>query len=117
MQQKRPEPGEPFKRISVDQAKDMIDRGGVLIVDVRQPAEYAEAHLTHSVLIPLDSLLDRPAELDHNRPIIFICAVGQRSAVACEMAAAVGRTKLYNMEGGIVAWTKVGYQVEKQSLI
>jgi rhodanese-related sulfurtransferase len=107
------EPGEPFERISVDQAKDMIERGGVQIVDCRQPAEYMEAHLTNSLLIPLDDLFERAAELDHDCPIIFVCAVGVRSAVACETAAALGRTKLYNMEGGIQDWIKKGYPVER----
>jgi rhodanese-related sulfurtransferase len=41
-----------------------------------------------------------------------MCKVGQRSAIACEMAAAVGLTQLYNMEGGIEAWKKAGLPVD-----
>ena len=42
-----------------------------------------------------------------------MCAVGQRSALACEMAAAAGLRRLFNLEGGTEAWMKAGYPVEK----
>lgn len=105
--------GEPFQRITVDQAKAMIERGTAQIVDVRQPSEYAAGHLYNSLLIPLDKLLDRSGDLREDRDLIFVCAVGQRSAVASEMAAAVGRTRVYNLEGGFNAWQQRGYPVEK----
>ncbi|MGH2668963.1 MAG: rhodanese-like domain-containing protein [bacterium] len=41
--------------------------------------------------------------------MIFVCAEGVRSAVACEVAAAIGKKQLYNLEGGTVAWGKQGY--------
>ena len=45
--------------------------------------------------------------------IVFVCAVGQRSALACEFAAAAGLTRIYNIEGGTDGWIKAGYPVEK----
>jgi rhodanese-related sulfurtransferase len=44
---------------------------------------------------------------------VFYCAQGIRSAVACEVAAAVGVPKIYNLEGGIVDWVAKGYPVER----
>ncbi|MDE3078045.1 MAG: rhodanese-like domain-containing protein, partial [Chloroflexota bacterium] len=44
---------------------------------------------------------------------IFICQVGQRSAVAAEMAAAVGAKDIYNIEGGTSEWIKAGFPVDK----
>jgi rhodanese-related sulfurtransferase len=41
-----------------------------------------------------------------------VCGVGQRSAVAAEMAAAVGATDIYNMEGGTKAWIESGFPTE-----
>ena len=106
-------PEEPFARITVDEAKEMIDKGGVQTVDVRQPNEYKEGHIAGTALITLDALMKRSGELSEDDPIIFICGVGERSAVACEIAAAVGREKIYNMQGGMDAWAKKGYPVEK----
>ena len=105
--------GEPFTRISVDQAKQMIERGSVQVIDVRQPNEYVTGHVPGAALIPLDALLGRSDELSLERDLIFICAVGERSAVASEIAATVGRTRIYNMEGGMTAWAKAGFPVEK----
>ena len=47
--------------------------------------------------------------------MIFVCAVGQRSALACEMAAAGGvpADRLYNLQGGTDAWVKAGEPLEK----
>ena len=97
-------PQEPFKRITVAEAKTMIDKGNVALIDVRQPHEYTSAHIKGSKLIPVDALFGRITEVPEDIDIIFHCAAGVRSALACEMAAAMGRTRCYNMEGGMEAW-------------
>lgn len=108
----RSDPGEPFARIDVKQAKAMIDQGNVQIVDVREPNEYASGHIPGAVLIPVDQVLKRGNELRQDGPIILVCQLGARSALAAEMAAALGREKLYNLEGGTEAWIKQGYPIE-----
>ena len=97
-------PQEPFRRISVAEARKMLDRGNVQLIDVREPHEYTAAHISGSVLIPVNQVFGRIAEVAADRDVIFHCAVGVRSALACEMAAAMGRTRCYNMEGGMDAW-------------
>ena len=106
-------PREPFKRISATEAKEMIDKGGIQLIDVRQPAEYTGAHIAGSELIPVDAIFARMEEVSQEKPVIFHCAVGVRSALACEMAAAMGRTKIFNMEGGMDAWKAHNYPSEK----
>ena len=106
-------PQEPFKRISAEEAKEMIDQGNVQIVDVRQPGEYAAAHISGVTLIPVDEIFGRIDEVSEDKEIIFHCAVGVRSALACEIAAAMGRTRCYNMEGGIDAWKAKSFPVEE----
>ncbi|MBI4300437.1 MAG: rhodanese-like domain-containing protein [Chloroflexi bacterium] len=105
------DPLEPFFRVSVQEAKDMIDKGNLQIVDVREPNEYASGHIAGALLIPVGSVLARRAELSSDKEILFVCKVGQRSALACEMASAVGRAKLFNLEGGTDAWIAQGYSV------
>ena len=104
---------DPFERISAETAKQMIEKGGVVVVDVREPAEWAQGRIPEAVHIPLGTVLNRPQELPEQDGLIFVCAEGVRSAVACEVAAAIGRSRLYNLEGGTVAWRKQGYPLAK----
>ncbi len=97
-------PQEPFKRISATEAKEMLDKGDVQLIDVRTPGEYADSRIEGSILIPHEALFSRIDEVAEDRDVIFQCAVGVRSALACEIAAAMGRTRCFNMEGGIDAW-------------
>ncbi len=104
---------EPFQRVTVQQAKELIDQG-VHIVDVREPKELVQdGALPNAQLVPLNTLFANPRDYLKEDNILFLCKVGQRSAIACEMAAAVGMTKLYNMEGGIEAWKKAGLPVDR----
>lgn len=99
---------DPYERISAETARQMIEKGGVVVVDVREPVEWAQGHIPDAVPIPLGALLSQPRELLKQDNIIFVCAEGVRSAVACEVAAAIGRKQLYNLEGGTVAWGRQG---------
>src|SRR6266540_3669676 len=97
-------PQEPFTRISVQEAREMIDRGGVQFIDSRNPDEHAAGHAPGTKLMPHMSVPDRVGELEPGKDILFICKSGYRSALACEFAAAAGLTRLYNVEGGHDAW-------------
>ena len=104
---------EPFTRISVQEAKELIDGGDVQVVDTREPHEHEDGHVPGSLNIPHMSTLPRGSELATDRPILFICKSGQRSAVAAEFAAAIGLTDLYNVEGGHDEWAEAGYPMEQ----
>jgi rhodanese-related sulfurtransferase len=103
---------EPFKRISVADARTMI-AAGKRVVDVRTTAEFQSGHVPEAEHIQLDSILARPRDILKGDGILFICQVGQRSALAAEMAAAVGLQDLYNIEGGTDAWIRAGYAIAK----
>ncbi len=106
-------PQEPFTRVSVREAKQMLEDGGAVFIDVREPGEYAEGHAIGTKLIPLNSVFGRQSELPEDRDLLFICKMGQRSALAAEYAAAAGRTRLFNVEGGTEAWREAGLPMEK----
>lgn len=108
----RKDPREPFTRIDVNEAQEMIDIGAT-VIDVREPHEYNAGHVPDAALIPVNTVYARREELPRDKDVIFVCAVGQRSALACEMAAAAGLTRLYNLEGGTEAWIKAGQPVQK----
>jgi rhodanese-related sulfurtransferase len=101
-------PQEPFTRVTVAEAKEMIDAGNAAFIDVREPGEYADYHAEGVTLIPLNSVYARNGELPDDRDILFICKMGQRSALACEYAAAAGKTRLFNVEGGTDTWRDAG---------
>jgi len=109
----RKDPREPFTRIDVKEAEEMMQRSDVAVIDVRNPDEYANGHVPNATLIPVNSVYARREELPKDKDLIFVCAVGQRSALAAEMAAAAGFTRLYNLEGGTDAWIKAGMPAEK----
>ncbi|MDP3541245.1 MAG: rhodanese-like domain-containing protein [Elusimicrobiota bacterium] len=76
-----------------------------LLLDVRQPEEYATARLDGAVLIPLDELPGRLAELPKALPLVVLCHHGMRSAHAVHHLREAGFDAL-NLVGGIDAWSR-----------
>jgi len=76
----------------------------ITLVDVREPEEYETAHIEGSHLIPLGELMSRINELPHDQEIALLCHSGGRSAQALLWLRKAGFSKLYNVEGGILAW-------------
>ena len=106
------DPREPFTRITVQEAKDKASNGDVQVIDSRTPGEYAGGHVPGAINIPHMSTVSRKGELATDKELVFICQMGQRSALACEFAASLGFGNLFNVEGGTEAWIKAGYAVE-----
>ena len=102
----RREPGEPYHRISIEEAGELYGDGDVAVVDVRRPDEYAAGHVKGAIFIPHEDVLARFEELPKDKKLLFICAQGVRSGLACEMTAAMGIDSewLYNIEDGTAAW-------------
>lgn len=107
----RRDPGEPYYRISSDEASVMYGDDDAVIVDVRRPDEYAEGHVKDALFIPVDDVLARFEEIPQDKKLLFICAQGVRSGLACEMAAAMGvdSERLFNIEDGTPAWIEKGH--------
>ena len=103
--------GEPFSRITVKQAKELLDGGNAVVVDVRNPDEWVAGHVTDAIHIQVDEVMNRIDELPQDKELLFICAAGVRSALACEMAAAMGlpTERLYNIEEGTPAWIESNF--------
>ena len=106
---------EPFYRVDVAEAKEMVKDPFVAVIDVRDPHEYQAGHVPDATLIPVNSVFARREELPKDGKILFVCKMGSRSALAAEMAAAAGlpAERLYNLEGGTDAWVKAGGPVEQ----
>ncbi|HUJ39277.1 MAG TPA: molybdopterin-synthase adenylyltransferase MoeB [Candidatus Acidoferrales bacterium] len=91
--------------ITPKELKARLDRGDDLfILDVREPHEYQICHL-HGHLIPLGDLPRRVSELDSSREIVAHCRSGKRSADAVAFLKQAGFKKIWNLKGGILAWS------------
>ena len=102
-----------YNDVSVQQAKEMIDRGEVFILDVRTQEEYDAGHIKNSTLISVQVLDKRLNELPRDKKILVYCMSGIRSAQASGILVNNGFKEVYNMKGGITDWTNAGYDVVK----
>ena len=104
-------PGEPYQRITIDEASEMFEDDGVTFIDVRRMDEYVDGHIKNALFITVDDLIARIDELPEDKKLLFICAAGVRSGLACEMAAAMGvdSDRLFNIEDGTGPWIEKGY--------
>jgi adenylyltransferase/sulfurtransferase len=105
-------PAEPFGRLSAKEVSERVSSGELKIVDVRENWEYARDHIPDATLTPLGQIISRPQDAIKADNVVFVCEVGQRSAVAAEMAAALGMQHVFNLEGGMQAWRTAGLPVE-----
>jgi len=95
----------PVPEISVEELKAKQDRGDkFVLLDVREPFEYDIASIPGSKLIPVGELPSRMSELDSADEIVIHCKSGVRSAKALRQLQKAGFGKLFNVEGGILAW-------------
>jgi rhodanese-related sulfurtransferase len=92
--------------ITVDELADRLASGARLI-DVREPAEYDEAHVPGAVLVPLGAVPDRVDAFRGDGPAYVICRSGARSMKACELVATHG-IHVVNVAGGTMAWVTSG---------
>src|SRR6202011_231670 len=100
-----PMPETTVPEITPRELKSRLDSGDDLfILDVREPHEYEICNL-NGTLIPLGDLSRRASELDSSREIVAHCRSGKRSAEAVEFLRKAGFRKIWNLKGGILAWS------------
>src|SRR5213596_2254263 len=92
--------------ISVHELKRKTEtREAFELIDVREPFEYEIARIDGAKLIPLGEIADRTDELQREQPIVVHCHSGKRSAQAVRLLQQRGFSNVYNLEGGIDAWS------------
>lgn len=106
-----------FVTIEVDGFQHTLENSGddCILVDVRTPAEYQEAHLKGAINIDVkDSTFKENAlkQLPKEKTIMVYCRTGHRSTMAARMLTAEGYM-VFNLEGGITAWKEAGKETVK----
>ncbi len=104
-------PSAPSIEATTVQAK-LNEKPKPLVLDVREPSEYAAGHIAGSTLIPLHQLSGRMSELPKDREIICVCASGSRSSSAARQLLKNGYTVL-NLSGGMYRWQRAGLPLKK----
>ncbi len=104
-------PTPPQGAVDVARARH-LQQQGALLIDVREPHEFAAGHAVEARNIPLGQLDARRAEIPGGGPLLLICRSGARSAQAQRRLRDQGQTETYNVTGGTVAWAAAGLPME-----
>ena len=94
----------------------MMNREDAIVVDVRESGEWNEGHIPGARHIALGQLATRMGELDKfkSRPIIVVCATGNRSSSACGQFRKAGFEKVFNLQGGVSGWGSANLPITKK---
>jgi rhodanese-related sulfurtransferase len=88
-----------------------VTAGRPLIVDVREPDEFASERVEGAVLVPISQFVARHGDLPQDRPLLMLCRSGSRSGSATMYLLQNGWADVRNISGGIVAWRQSGLPV------
>ena len=100
-----------IRRLHADELRSLLGgdgrdgEAGLVLVDVREPREFAAGHLPHAVNIPVAELPHRLREIPQDATPVFICRSGARSLAACGVALRAGRPDVCHLEGGMLTWS------------
>jgi rhodanese-related sulfurtransferase len=95
------------------QAREMIEQAGAQLIDVREPHEWDAGHIAGARHLEMMRLPTEAETIDRDRPVVFQCRVGARSAMAAQAFRAAGYDA-WSMSGGLVRWADEGLPLEPE---
>jgi rhodanese-related sulfurtransferase/glyoxylase-like metal-dependent hydrolase (beta-lactamase superfamily II) len=108
--------GRPVDRIEMidpDELAERMENGDLVVLDVRDEDEWAEAHITGSIHLPYGDLPERQGELPRDKAIAAICSGGKRSGLAASILQREGFERVLHVaDGGVGTWRRSGRPVE-----
>ncbi len=93
------------------QVAELLERGEIQLIDVRQPEEREAGRIAGDRFIELARLPGEADSIDFNRPVVFYCRSGARSAMATEAFRGSG-FDAHNMLGGLLDWAAAGLPLD-----
>lgn len=94
-----------MKEITVQELKEMMDaKSDFQLIDVREDMEFEHCNIGGQ-LIPMGTIMDHLDEIATDKKVILHCKSGRRSATVIQILESKGFTNLYNLQGGILAWS------------
>lgn len=102
-----------IKNIDAKTLKKWLDNKEAVVVDVREPAEHEAEKIAGANLVPLSTVSKSSLPQCANKKLVVHCRSGKRSQAACEkLLNEDPNLEIYNLEGGIAAWTAEGCEVK-----
>lgn len=92
-----------YKLIPFDQAKDMIEKNTVLLMDVRTSNEYDLMHIKNAINIPVNEIEQKILQVEQDKPLMVYCSSGARSKTAIQILNNLGYNNIYIWEYGALA--------------
>jgi phage shock protein E len=105
--------GQAISTVDANKFSEVVQTAGTQVIDVRTPAEFAAGHLQGATNIDVESatFADQIAALDRTGTYAVYCRSGNRSRTATQQMADAGFSTLYDLDGGLTAWTAAGLPV------
>lgn len=106
--------GDDVRLLSVGEVRDMLEKGEVLLVDVRTEQQYGEGHIKGALSLPKEDIKVRLRELPEDKLIVYYCACPAEHlsiAAALDMRR-LGRQNVAALVGGLRSWIKEGLPTE-----
>lgn len=103
--------GKPIQEVVAGQLHDMVVDGSAIVVDVREPGEFAGGHIPGAINLPLSRFDPGQLPKAKDKRIVLNCAGGIRSAKALKMCSDIPVDT--HLKGGMGAWNRAGLPVEK----
>ena len=100
--------------LTPQQVAELLERGDVQLIDVREQYEWDEGRIDGARHVELERLAGQASTIDRERPVVFQCRLGARSAMATAAFRASG-WDAYNLTGGIQAWVEAGLPLVPES--
>jgi rhodanese-related sulfurtransferase len=97
----------------VKQVADLLQRGEIALIDVREPSEREAGHIAGSRHVALADLSAQAETISRERPVVFYCRSGARSAMATQAFNQAGYDA-HNMAGGLLEWDAAGLPLEPE---
>lgn len=92
---------------------ERLEAGAIELIDVRQPHEYAAGRIAGARHLELSELQGQAETIDRDRPVVFYCRSGARSALAAQAFSGAG-WDAHNMAGGLLEWRAAGLALEPE---
>lgn len=101
---------DPDHELAPERVKELLDAGEIELVDVREQYEWDAGRIDGARHVELERLASRADDLPRDKPLVFQCRIGARSAMAMQAFRASG-WDAYHLKGGLTAWVEKGLPI------
>jgi rhodanese-related sulfurtransferase len=106
-------PSDYYTLMKIDALKEKIKTDNPLLIDVRQPSEYASGHIPNAINIPLQTLAENLDQIPKDRPVVLYCTSGYRTGMGVMTLEMLGYTNVQAFPPSIQGWKAAGEPLEK----